>query len=127
QKKYDDTRMPTRATPATQSANGKSSSSILSLEEAIKHPLWPDFQAYCESEGGSATLKGFNTWLPKQVQRNGAPKHARSRSMPIAHRNKIINRLNEEKARIIGTFPDGRYAQWAEERLANIQSQLQIL
>lgn len=46
-------------------ATGKSSSScFLNLEEAMKHPRWKEFAAYCK---GSPTLKGFNTWLPKQL------------------------------------------------------------
>jgi hypothetical protein len=122
-KKYDDTRAHarTRETVATQRANGKSSSVwSLSLEEAKKDSLWPEFEAYCISNGGSPTLKGWNTWRPKQSQ----PKHA---GLPIAQRNKIINRLNERKARIMRTFPDGKLADWAEHDLASIQQQLEEL
>jgi hypothetical protein len=54
-------------------------------------------------------------------------KRAPSRSMPIAKRNKIINRLNERKARIMRTFPDGKFAPWAEKELASIQQQLETL
>jgi hypothetical protein len=53
--------------------------------------------------------------------RNGA------KPMSMAHRNKMINRLNERKARIIRTFPDGNYAQWATEELAKIQRALEKL
>jgi hypothetical protein len=61
-----------------------SSISVLNLEDAKKHPLWNQFKAYCESMGGSPTLKGFRTWLrsqspsePKSYLKqssNGAPK-----------------------------------------------------
>jgi Helix-turn-helix domain len=60
-----------------QSTNGKSSSFFLNFEEAMKHPRWEEFNAHCK---GSGTVKGFNTWLPKQAplkprrdpKRNGA-------------------------------------------------------
>jgi hypothetical protein len=45
--------------------NHKSSSSSFSnIEEAMKHPRWKKFDAYCE---GSPTLQGFNTWLSQQA------------------------------------------------------------
>src|SRR5262245_34323021 len=121
QKKDDDTRTHarTRETAAAQSANGQSSSSVLvlSLEEAEKHPLWPQYVRFCESKQGSPTLKGFNTWLQKQLQ----PKRSR------AKRDRIINQLNEEKVKIMRTFPDGRLAQWAKEELATINRKLSKL
>ena len=64
--KKSDTRARTRTRTrrATQSANGESIESVLSLEEAEKHPFWPEFKAYCK---GTPSVKGFfNTWLPKQ-------------------------------------------------------------
>lgn len=112
----------TREIVATQSANEQSSSSILvsNLEEAKKHSLWPQFENYCRSRpNGSPTLKGWNTWLPKQSQTKG---------LPIAQRNKMINKLNERKARIMRTpFPDGKFAPWAEEELEKIQRALSKL
>jgi len=50
--------------------------------------------------------------------RNGA------KPLPIAKRNRIINNLNERKARIMRTFPDGDYEPWAVEELASIQQKL---
>jgi hypothetical protein len=58
----------------------------------------------------------------QKPSRNGA-----SKPMPIAQRNRIINGLNERKARIMGTFPDGHYAPWAVEDLGKIQRQLEKL
>jgi hypothetical protein len=122
-----------RETVATQRANKKSSSSIWSssLEEAKNDPLWPQFEAYCISNGGSPTLKGWNTWRPKQSttsrQHRRASGEITGRSLPIANRNKIINRLNERKQRIMRTFPDGKYEPWAEKDLAAIQRQLKKL
>jgi hypothetical protein len=49
------------------------------------------------------------------------------RSLPIAKRNEIINRLNTRKAQIMRAFPDGKFAPWAEEELASIQRQLHKL
>jgi hypothetical protein len=134
-KNHDDTRAParTRETGAAQSANGKSSSSIWSsnLEEAEKDSLWPQFENYCLSNGGAPTLRGWNTWRPKQSTTSG--QHTRSsgeiagRSLPVAKRNKIINRLNERKQRVMRTFPDGKFAPWAKKELAGIQRQLEKL
>jgi hypothetical protein len=61
-KKNDDEK-PLRARDAEAA---ESSSSLLSLEEAQKHPYWKQFKRYCESKGGSPTLKGFNKWLESQ-------------------------------------------------------------
>jgi hypothetical protein len=123
-KKYkndDNTLREVKHTPWGQHRPSSSLLNFLSLEEAEKHPLWSEFEAYCRSRpNGSPTLKGFNTWLPKQSQ----PKHA---GLPIAKRNKLINGLNERKARIIRTFPDGRYEPWATEELAKIQRALEKL
>jgi hypothetical protein len=119
--KNDDTR--TRET-ATAKQGDNSSSSFLNLEEAKEHPLWPQFEAYCKSKGGSGTAKGFNTWLKKQSSRNGSKP---SKPLPIAKRNKIIDELNRRKQRIYRAFPDGRFADWAKHDLAVIDGQLQKL
>jgi hypothetical protein len=102
----------------------KSSSSILSLEEAQKHPEWKTYEAWCESP----TLKGFNTWLknPNHPKSNGAAKR-RAAALPIAKRNKIINDLNARKQRIMRTFTSADYPKWAEQELAEIQQKLQKL
>jgi hypothetical protein len=113
---------PTRTREAAAAGNSKISSSDLSLEEAEKHPLWKEFEAYCKSKNGSPNLKGFNTWLKSQSSRNGAPK-----PIPIAKRNKIINELNRQKQMVLRTFPDGEFAPWATEKLAAIDRQLQKL
>jgi len=58
---------------AGEQPNHKSSSSSFSnIEEAMKHPRWKKFDAYCEgsptdSPTGSPTLQGFNTWLSRQA------------------------------------------------------------
>jgi len=77
EKKSDDTRA--RETGTLPATTTTTSSSVLSLEEAKKHPLWKQFNAYCESKGGSPTLQGFNTWLAKQTR----PK-AKSKSSPAS-------------------------------------------
>ena len=64
-------------------------------------------------------------WQHRKKQkpsRNGA-----SKPIPMPQRNKMINKLNERKARIMRTFPDGKYARWAVKELANIQRQLEKL
>jgi hypothetical protein len=123
-RKDDDTR--TRGTLNAVHAATKSSSSdsVSNLKEAENHPFWPQFENYCKSQGGAPTLKGFNTWLPKQ-SRNGASKT--SKSMPAYKRNRIINRLNERKVQIMRTFPKGNFAPWAKEELAGIRNQLERL
>lgn len=50
--------------------------------------------------------------------------HKPKATMPIGLRNKVINRLNERKTRILRTFPEGNYARWASDELAKIQQQL---
>jgi hypothetical protein len=90
--KNDDTR--TRETAAKRRANKKSSSSnlVLSLEEAKKHPLWPEFAAYCESKGGSPDPKGFfNTWLPKQSKARVAKAFAQDRDKIMAQRHDLVS------------------------------------
>lgn len=55
-------------------------------------------------------------------------KHTRSADrLPLANRNQLINRLNERKAKIMRTFPDGDYAPWATKALEQIQRQLEKL
>jgi hypothetical protein len=124
QNKNDDTRGRTGET-ATAKQGDNSSSSFLNLEETKKHPLWKEFEAYCKSKSGSPTLKGFNTWLKSQSFRNGAAKT--SKPLPIAKRDKIINEPNRKKKMIYRTFPDGKFAPWATERMAAIDRQLQKL
>jgi hypothetical protein len=61
--------------------------------------------SYCKSKGGTPKLNGFNTWLKtwsKYPQRKSAKKQ-----IPIAKRDKIINRLNEEKQSIYRRWPNG--------------------
>jgi hypothetical protein len=65
--------------------------------------------------------RGFVNVSRLRRSRNGA------KPMSIAHRNKLINRLNERKARVMHTFPDGHYAPWATEELAKIQRALETL
>lgn len=65
-------------------------------------------------------------WQAEREQRNQPRKQVKA-VMPIALRNKIINRLNEKKKRIMRTFPTGNYAQWAKDALANIERQLSKL
>jgi Helix-turn-helix domain len=83
----------TRETAAAQSANKKSSSSDLvsNLEEAEKHPLWPEFAAYCESQGGKATPKGFNTWLPKQPKWRVAKALVQDQDKILAQRRDLVS------------------------------------
>jgi len=80
------------------SANRKSSLSILSLEEAKKHPEWETFNAWCNGRG---TLKGFNTWLqnPNRPQSNGAkPRLAVMKSKDLQSlRDKLIAERNSGK------------------------------
>jgi hypothetical protein len=64
----DDKAMGSSLAGEQSTATGKSSSLFFSnLEEAMKHPRWKEFDAYCK---GSPVLKGFNTWLPQQAPLN---------------------------------------------------------
>jgi hypothetical protein len=121
-KNDDEKRARTReAAPASAKHNGASSFLFLNLEEAKKHRLWKKFESYCKSQpDGSPTLKGFKTWLELWEKPKPHP-------MPVAKRNKIINELNRQKQMIYRTFPDGKLAPWAVERLASIEAQLKKL
>jgi hypothetical protein len=98
----DDTRAHarTRETAAGQRANGKSSSSVWSsnLEEAQKDSLWLQFENYCLSNGGAPTLKGWNTWRPKQSANGAKPRLAAMRSKDLqSFRYKLIDERNSGK------------------------------
>src|SRR5205823_3064568 len=72
---------------------GKSTSLVLSLGEAEKHPLWPEFVAYCESQGGTANVKGFfKTWLPQQSQGRLAKAVAKEGDKILAERHDLVSR-----------------------------------
>jgi hypothetical protein len=91
-KKDNDTRTHTR--------NGQSSSLVwsLSLEEAKKDPLWVQFENYCLTSGGAPTLKGWNTWRPKQSANGATPPLASMKTKDLRYlRTRLIAERNSGK------------------------------
>jgi hypothetical protein len=77
-----------RSLPRCKATTESSSSSAL---DYLNHPKYPEFDRYCESKGGTATKKGFYTWLGKQ-----SPERAKSKRAWTSNRN--IGTLNEGKS-----------------------------
>jgi hypothetical protein len=85
--------------------------------------------------GVAASIEAMNTSIKQGWTGVFEPRQKRNakfgisvvRPMPMAKRNKIINELNKKKQMIYRTFPDGKLAPWAVERLASIDRQLQKL
>jgi len=74
-----------------------------------------------------ATVRTWKRHHAKWKSERKPQRGARPTTMPIAMRNRIINRLNERKQRIMRTFPDGDHPAWARQELAKIQQQLDKL
>jgi hypothetical protein len=73
---------------------------VLNLNDAEKHPYWKQFTAFCKSQDGLPTLKGFNTWVKKQPPLK--PKSAKSRTTgPEAPAREISD---EERAALVAKF-----------------------
>jgi len=99
-KNPDDMRTHARTREAAPGARGrKSSSSIfLSLEEAKKDLLWPQFENYCVSNNGSPTLNGWKTWRPKQSANEARPRLTAMRSKELQSlRSKLVAERNSGK------------------------------
>jgi hypothetical protein len=101
QESSDDDSRSSETLSAQPLAAPSSSISVLNLEDAKKHPLWKQFKAYCESRGGSPTLKGFRTWLMSQ----SLPK---AKSYPKPSSNGALNpppeRSGEERIALVEKF-----------------------
>ena len=95
-----------------QPSKSSSWNSISSIEEAQRHPLWKEFCRYCESKGGKPTLKGFNTWLKKQLKpkpkRKANPPQPMPSPMDPVKEADFQRRLKEwkEAGRPLGVFPE---------------------
>src|SRR5262245_41931440 len=111
------------------------------LQEYAEHINFPDFDAqefldYYDSNGWHVGKTRMISWMAtirtwKRKHKQWAARQSNLKphpqQLPIGLRNKIINRLNERKARIMRTFPNGNYPQWAKDELAKIQRQLDKL
>jgi hypothetical protein len=102
--KNDDNAREANAERIESDQQASSSLNFSSLEEAEKDSLWPQFENYCSSNGGGPTLKGWNTWRPKQSAKEAKPRLA---SMKPRDLQSLRHELLEERK---GKLSDARRA-----------------